>query len=282
MTNVYLKQISETLITIYLENIAIGKITLTKIEESTYNIYFETSLEYQNMHYTMQAIYSFCETFPFSKLYATISSNDKKSRHILTHNGFEIIQEENDQIHLEKTKQYCKPTILESSDKNKWIILAGGCFWGVEHVYQALYGVTNTICGYANGNGTIVNYASVCKGEGNYKEAVAICYDPTLLSLKTILDVYFMCIDPTEYQRQKEDIGKQYQTGIYYLQDGEEINSYLNIKKKEYSSFFVEFEKLNIFYKAEEYHQSYLDKHPNGYCHIPFSVMQYVKSLKSS
>ncbi len=282
MNNLYLKQTSDDLITIYVNELAIGKIVLTKIEDATYNIYFEISLEYQNMHYAMQAIYSLCETYPFSKLYATISNTDKKSRHILTHNGFEIIQEENNQIHLEKTKQYCKPTIFESSDKNKWIILAGGCFWGVEHVYKALYGVTHTICGYANGTGTVVNYASVCKGEGNYKEAVAICYDPTLVSLKTILDVYFMCIDPTEYQKQKEDIGKQYQTGIYYLQDYEEINSYLAIKRKEYSAFYVEFERLNIFYQAEEYHQSYLDKHPNGYCHIPFSVMQYVKSLKSS
>lgn len=280
MTNVYLKQINETLITIYLENIAIGKITLTKIEESTYNIYFETSLEYQNMHYTMQAIYSFCETFPFSKLYATIDCNDKKSRHILSHNGFEIIHEENNRIDYEKTKQYCLPTTFPSTDNKKWIVLAGGCFWGVEHVYKELYGVLDTICGYANGNGTVVNYAIVCTGEGNYKEAVAIAYDPNLVSLNTILDVYFLCIDPTEYQRQKEDIGKQYQTGIYYLQDEKEIQEYLEIKKKEYTAFYVEFDKLNIFYKAEEYHQSYLDKHPNGYCHIPLNVMQYVKTLK--
>ncbi len=282
MNNLYLKETHDDLITIYVENIAIGKISLTKVSEAIYDIYFEINPEYQNMHYAMQAIYSFCETYPFSKLQASINSSDKKVRHILTHNGFEIIKEENDYLYLEKTKQYCKPTTFDSSDDYKWIVLAGGCFWGVEHVYQALYGVTDTICGYANGNGTIVNYASVCKGEGNYKEAVAIRYDSTILSLNTILDVYFMCIDPTEYQRQKEDIGKQYQTGIYYLQDHEEISHYLENKKKEYSAFFVEFEQLNIFYKAEEYHQSYLDKHPNGYCHIPLNVMQYVKSLKSS
>ncbi len=279
MTNLTLKKETSNTYSINLDSKSIGTIQLTETDEGVYQLYFEIQPEYQNEHYAMQAIYSLCEAFPYKKLYASISNTDKKSRHILSHNGFEIIREEDNRIDYKKTKQYCSPTTFQSINSKKWIVLAGGCFWGVEHVYQELYGVVDTICGYANGNGTVVNYASVCTGEGNYKEAVAIAYDPSLVSLNTILDVYFLCIDPTEYQRQKEDIGKQYQTGIYYLQDEKEIHNYLETKKKEYTAFYVEFEKLNIFYKAEEYHQSYLDKHPNGYCHIPLNVMQYVKTL---
>lgn len=269
---------NENVVDILLNEDCIGKIILTYVNLDEYEISFYILNNYQDKHYAMQALYLFCNDYSYKKLYASINIEDKKSRHILTHNGFEIIKEENN-LYLEKIKQYCSLTNFENKINHKWIVLAGGCFWGVEHVFRALKGVTSTICGYANGTGNIVNYAFVSTGKGNYKEAVAVEYNTNILSLETILDVFFLCIDPTEYQRQKEDIGKQYQTGIYYLQDEKEIDEYLNIKKKEYEEFYVEYEKINNFYTAEEYHQSYLDKHPNGYCHIPLDVMRQVKEI---
>ena len=90
------------------------------------------------------------------------------------------------------------------------------------------------------------------------------------------------CIDPSQYQRQMEDIRRQYQTGVYYLQDGEKIHTYMDSVRGNYDAFYVECESLRVFYTAEQYHQSYLQKHPDGYCHIPLKVMIYVQDLNRS
>ena len=267
---------------IYVEDHCVGYITLTSEEDRNYTVGYRVFPQYQGNHYAMNAMYILCHDYPYTKLYAEVKKDNLKSRHILTHNGFEIVKEDKDILYLEKTKQFCKPSTFKNEERLKWIVLAGGCFWGLEHIYAQLHGVKETICGYANGIGSEVNYASVCKGDGNYKEAVAIAYDPRVVAIETILDIFFLCIDPTQYQRQKEDIGKQYQTGIYYLQESKEIHHYVDKIKVQYPVFYVELEELKVFYTAEQYHQSYLEKHPNGYCHIPLSVMKHVKELNKN
>lgn len=271
------------LLGIYVSDTCAGYIEVRKEnKDKEYSIGYRIFPSFQGNHYAMKAVYAFCNDYPYAKLYAQVQITNEKSVHILTHNGFEIVKKEEDVLYLEKTKQQCVSETFESVPHKQWIIFAGGCFWGVEHVFQTLYGVKETICGYANGEGIYVNYASVCTGEGNYKEAVAVAYDECLISLTVLLDVFFHCIDSSQYQRQMEDIGRQYQTGVYYLQDGEKIHIYMDSVRGNYDAFYVECEPLRVFYTAEQYHQSYLQKHPDGYCHIPLRVMRYVQDLNRS
>lgn len=151
------------------------------------------------------------------------------------------------------------------------IYFAGGCFWGTEKLFQGITGVVDAHSGYANGNTAILpNYERVCMGNTGYKETVRVIYNPDTVSLRQLLTAFFHVIDPTVKNRQGNDIGTQYQTGIYFADDESEaiVRDFVAVERQKYSVFAVEVDKLSSFFMAEEYHQDYLDKNPNGYCHI--------------
>ncbi len=153
----------------------------------------------------------------------------------------------------------------------KEIVLAGGCFWGVEEYMSRIPGVVDTRVGYANGTKAHPSYEDVCTGTTGHAEACFVKYDENEISLKDLLDKFWSVIDPTILNRQGNDVGSQYRTGIYYLDDEdlEIIKDSLNREQAKYEKPIVtEVEPLTCFYDAEEYHQRYLKKNPNGYCHI--------------
>ena len=153
----------------------------------------------------------------------------------------------------------------------KKIVLAGGCFWGVEEYFSRIDGVKETKVGYANGQKENPTYEEVCTGLTGHAEAIYIEYAKDEVTLDKILEKYFGIIDPTVLNRQGPDIGHQYRTGIYYIdeEDLEVINEYKEKEQLKYDKPIVtEIEPLKCFYDGEEYHQSYLKKNPGGYCHI--------------
>ena len=154
---------------------------------------------------------------------------------------------------------------------NKTIVLAGGCFWGMEKLYRSLPGVTDVTAGYANGRSPkLANYQDVCSGITGFREAVRVTYDPAAITLKRLLFAFYAVIDPTLWHRQGMDIGSQYQTGIYWEDPADEplIRAVSDMEKANLREFYVELTPLKCFYPAEDYHQRYLQKVPDGYCHI--------------
>ena len=153
----------------------------------------------------------------------------------------------------------------------KEIYLAGGCFWGMQKFFDQFEGIIETEVGYANGPDQKPSYEEVCHNSG-HAETLRILYDEKLLSLTKLLEYYFMVIDPVSVNRQGNDIGIQYRTGIYYTEE-DQLPEIMDIYQKEQEkagvSLAVSLEKLKNFFSAEEYHQKYLDKNPGGYCHIP-------------
>lgn len=156
----------------------------------------------------------------------------------------------------------------------KTIYLAGGCFWGIEAYFGYIRGVVKTRVGYANSNVSNPSYEMVCYGNTNAVETVEILYDSNIISLDSILGEFFSIIDPTTLNRQGNDIGTQYRSGIYFINesDKEIIQNYiLNISSNYDKKILTEIRKLENFFEAESYHQKYLRKNPNGYCHIDLS-----------
>ena len=165
----------------------------------------------------------------------------------------------------------------------KIIYLAGGCFWGIEAYFSRLPGINNAISGYANGKIQNPTYKEVCSGTTGFAETVKIEYDPEIISLEEILTHYFNIIDPTTMNRQGADIGTQYRSGIYYSrqEDLKIINELIKNEQKKYNKTIVtEIKKLDNFYEAEDYHQKYLEKNPQGYCHIDLSVLEKYRKYK--
>jgi len=153
----------------------------------------------------------------------------------------------------------------------KEIVLAGGCFWGVEEYFSRIPGVVETKVGYANGTVPNPTYEQVKTSTTGHAESVYIQYDEHKINLEEILEKYWEIIDPTLLNRQGPDIGSQYRTGIFFIHpdDEEIIKKSKNEEQKKYDQPIVtEIKPLKSFYPAEEYHQKYLKKNPNGYCHI--------------
>ncbi|MEG2627928.1 MAG: peptide-methionine (R)-S-oxide reductase MsrB [Anaerovoracaceae bacterium] len=170
----------------------------------------------------------------------------------------------------------------EKEDGREVIYLAGGCFWGMEKLAAALPGVTDAVSGYANGTSeTEPTYQLVCTGGTGFKETVRVVYNPKVISLQQILQAYFLVIDPAVFNRQGNDNGTQYQTGIYYNDQASEkvVERIVNTEMKKHQVFAVEHQPLVNFYDAETQHQDYLEKHPNGYCHIPQVEIDHVVKL---
>lgn len=153
----------------------------------------------------------------------------------------------------------------------KEIVVAGGCFWGVEKYMGLLEGVKETVVGYTNGHLKNPSYEEVCAGHTGHVEACFIKYDESILSLDQLLEAFWKIIDPTLLNQQGNDIGTQYRTGIYYS-DPLDLPIIQDSKEKQQPKYDVpmvtEILPLKIFYPAEKYHQKYLQKNPNGYCHI--------------
>lgn len=160
----------------------------------------------------------------------------------------------------------------------KSIVFAGGCFWGVEAYFKQLDGVIETETGYINGVGE-TTYEKVCNFSG-HAEAVNIQFDDEVISLKKLMDHFFNIVDPTSLNKQGNDVGIQYRTGIYNYTEEQLpfIKSYFLIKQKEFSrDLAIELATNLPFYKAEDYHQDYLEKNKDGYCHIDLNSYKNVK-----
>ena len=138
-----------------------------------------------------------------------------------------------------------------------------------------MHGVLDVESGYANGSTEAPSYQDVCAGSG-HAEVVKIIYDDAKISLPKLLNYFFQIIDPTTLNQQGEDVGVQYRTGVYYvdIQDQPVIQAALDSLQNHYESpIMVENLPLAQYFPAETYHQDYLDKNPNGYCHISFALM---------
>lgn len=159
----------------------------------------------------------------------------------------------------------------ESELKEIW--LAGGCFWGVEAYLRRIPGVAATNVGYANGKTSNPTYLDVCHQATGHAETVYVRYDPGRIKLEELLRRFFEVIDPTSFNRQGGDVGSQYRTGIYFkdMKDGEIARGFIADEQKKFKrKILVEVLPLQNYYVAEDYHQSYLEKNPGGYCHIKF------------
>lgn len=157
----------------------------------------------------------------------------------------------------------------------KEIYLASGCFWGVEEYFSRINGVVDTEVGYANGTVENPTYKQVCTGITGHAETTYIKYDENIISLESLLERFWRIIDPTSLNKQGGDIGNQYRTGIYYVneEDLQVIERSLEEIKPKYNKPIVtEILPLKSFYDAEEYHQDYLKKNPGGYCHIDMNL----------
>ena len=162
------------------------------------------------------------------------------------------------------------------------IYLAGGCFWGLEKMMQSIPGVVRATSGYANGDASIKpGYREVCSGRTGYRETVRVEYKEDKISLDAILFAFFGAIDPTVKNRQGNDIGSQYQSGIYFTDENsaKAVEHVVKVEKMRHKNFAVEIKPLESFYDAEEYHQDYLDKNPGGYCHITPAEMKMVEDM---
>ena len=162
------------------------------------------------------------------------------------------------------------------------IYLAGGCFWGLQKFFDQFDGVIRTEAGYANGPDKAPSYQDVCRNSG-HAETVRVDYDDKRMDLEKLLEYYFMVIDPLAVNRQGNDIGIQYRTGIYYTDEGQlpTIRKVFRMQQKKVGmALAVVVEPIRNFFPAEEYHQKYLDKNPGGYCHIPRSFLSLDNSAK--
>lgn len=152
----------------------------------------------------------------------------------------------------------------------KTVYFAGGCFWGTQRFFDQFRGVISTEVGYANGPTENPGYKEVCASSG-HAETVKVVFDENVVSLEKLLGYYFMIIDPLSLNKQGEDEGVQYRTGVYYEDESllPVIRAAFEKEQAKYDEpMKVELLPLENFYDAEEYHQKYLVKNPTGYCHI--------------
>jgi peptide-methionine (S)-S-oxide reductase len=153
----------------------------------------------------------------------------------------------------------------------KKIIVAGGCFWGVEAYFKQLKGILDSSVGYVDGNMDNPTYALVCDGVATHTEACELNYDENIISLESILEHLFRICNPFSKYKQGNDIGGQYRTGVYFYDDEDEVRIRKFMKsffKDDFVRVQTDVKKAMDYVEAETYHQDYLDKVPNGYCHV--------------
>ena len=157
------------------------------------------------------------------------------------------------------------------------IYFAGGCFWGVEEYFSRRPGVYAVTVGYANGTTDNPTYKQVITGKTGYVETVHVQYDPRAISLKTLTEQFFKIINPLSLNKQGNDVGTQYRTGMYYVnaEDKAILEAVRDEMQKKYSKpLVVELLPLQNYFLAEDYHQQYLKKNPGGYCHVSFDSLK--------
>lgn len=153
----------------------------------------------------------------------------------------------------------------------KKIVLAGGCFWGVQEYFSRINGILKTEVGYANGRIKNPTYEEICNNNTGFAEVCYLEYDETIISLKEVLDKFWAVVNPTSLNRQGNDVGSQYRSGIYYFDTADVPTIAASIEKLQENfdkKIVTEVKPVENYYEAEEYHQDYLKKNPNGYCHI--------------
>ncbi|WZL83303.1 bifunctional peptide-methionine (S)-S-oxide reductase MsrA/peptide-methionine (R)-S-oxide reductase MsrB [Vallitaleaceae bacterium 9-2] len=168
-------------------------------------------------------------------------------------------------------------TALGKEKNLQTIYFAGGCFWGVEEYFSRIEGVHDAVSGYANGTTENPSYEDVIYRKTGHAETVKVVYDETQISLEQLIGYFYKIIDPTSLNRQGNDVGNQYRTGIYYsrVEDRPIIEKLQDLEQKKYTkAIVVENLPLDNFYLAEEYHQDYLKKNPNGYCHVDMKKLE--------
>lgn len=162
----------------------------------------------------------------------------------------------------------------------KTIFLAAGCFWGAQHYLKQIHGVVETETGFANGNTDNPTYKEVYTDRTGYAEAVRVVFDPEVLPLKRLVQLYFDCIEPTSVNQQGEDRGTRYRTGVYYIEPEDRLTIqevYDDVQRGYSAPLAVEVEPIRNFFPADESHQDYLEKHPDGYCHLPQALFEYAR-----
>ena len=152
-------------------------------------------------------------------------------------------------------------------------MFGAGCFWGVEEAFRRQEGVTSTAVGYSGGATENPTYEQVCTGRTGHAEVVHVQYDPEQLSYEQILDLFWNCHDPTTLNRQGPDVGSQYRSAILYYSPEQEVAANTSLQKLEQTGRFnrpivTEITAAGEFFRAEEYHQQYLEKHGRGSCRI--------------
>ena len=166
----------------------------------------------------------------------------------------------------------------------KKIFLAAGCFWGAQHYLKQIRGVVETETGFANGNTDNPTYEQVYTDSTGYAEAVRVVFDETVLPMKRLVQLFFDCIEPTSVNRQGEDCGTRYRTGVYYI-DADDYSTikevFDEVQRLYCAPIAVELEPIKCFFPADESHQDYLVKHPDGYCHLPQALFEYARKANS-
>lgn len=180
-----------------------------------------------------------------------------------------------------------KPTTIQTTSPEKYedslaeVYLAGGCFWGTESYMAGIQGVKDVSVGYANGTLDNPTYQDVISGKTGFAETVHVIYDPTVVSLDFLLELYYDSINPTSLNKQGGDVGTQYRTGIYYSSPSDLSiieRSIAKLQTNYKKPIAIEVTPIENYFLAEEYHQDYLKKNPNGYCHISLEKMERAKS----
>ena len=167
-------------------------------------------------------------------------------------------------------ERFPDPIVDETSTaaRERAAVLAGGCFWCVEAVYKQLDGVTSVLSGYAGGTADTADYSTVCSGATDHAEVVEVRYDPSKITFGKILKVFFsIAHDPTQRDRQGNDVGRQYRSAIFYADDEQKRVAEAYIRQLDAARVFdapivTEASRLDRFYRAEDYHQDYAARHP--------------------
>ncbi|MDP1926583.1 MAG: peptide-methionine (S)-S-oxide reductase MsrA [Thiobacillus sp.] len=150
--------------------------------------------------------------------------------------------------------------------------LAGGCFWCIESVFNRLHGVTSAVSGYMGGHTANPTYKDICNGDTGHAEVVRVNFDPDVISFRELLDVFFTLHDPTQLNRQGNDVGTQYRSAIFWhtpeqKTEAEVVIAGLTSAKQFDAPVVTELSEATIFYPAEDYHQGYFEQNPNQpYC----------------
>ncbi len=168
-------------------------------------------------------------------------------------------------------------------EQTRVIYLAGGCFWGTEHYFKQIAGVVATEVGFANGQTENPTYEEVYTDTTGYAETVMVRYRPEVVPLDFLLRMFFKAIDPMSLNKQGHDEGTRYRTGVYYTEadDVPTIKRVFAEEQARYSEpLAVELLPLRNFYAAEERHQDYLDKNPDGYCHLPLELFEMARQAR--